>query len=258
MCSQIGAYMFMGKGSIYSTSKMQCLNTKSYTEAEIVGIDNVMLQIIWTRNFFLWPGYAIRYNIVYQDKKSIILPKIMIQCHHQNARDIWTVKFSSSLTGLRRTNLRFTTAPLILWLVTSLLSSCKERIFLIWDKSLLMNNSKQYSYLQKHRSVLKHEFCDIPITPISWRNWIMWVVEYLVMVSFYRVPMTHIFEYSTTHSILVTQASLKNPRSVWRVCFLCWGSIAKIFPAYKTHTDFGCTHNVLVWLYGIQLLIHWV
>jgi hypothetical protein len=49
MKSHTGATMPLGKGSVYSTSARQKLNTKSSTEAELVGVNNVMPQVIWTR-----------------------------------------------------------------------------------------------------------------------------------------------------------------------------------------------------------------
>ena len=48
MKSHTGGTMSLGKGSIYSTSVQQKLNTKSSTEAGLVGVDDVMPQIIWT------------------------------------------------------------------------------------------------------------------------------------------------------------------------------------------------------------------
>ena len=65
--------MLLGGGGTYCTSKMQRINTQSSTEAELVGVDDVMPQIVWTRNFLLAQGYRICHNIVYQDNQSIIL-----------------------------------------------------------------------------------------------------------------------------------------------------------------------------------------
>jgi hypothetical protein len=42
MKSHTGATMSMGKGSVYSASRRLKLNTKSSTEARLVGVDNVM------------------------------------------------------------------------------------------------------------------------------------------------------------------------------------------------------------------------
>lgn len=54
-------------------SKKQKLNTKSSTEAELVGVDDVLPQVIWTQNFLLNQGWSVEKNVIYQDNKSAIL-----------------------------------------------------------------------------------------------------------------------------------------------------------------------------------------
>jgi hypothetical protein len=50
--SQTGASMSLGKGGGgYNMSRKQKLITTSSTEADLVGADDVMPQIIWTRQF---------------------------------------------------------------------------------------------------------------------------------------------------------------------------------------------------------------
>ena len=49
MRSHTGGFMTMGTGGAYVQSRKQNLNTKSSTEAEIVGVDDVLTQVIWTR-----------------------------------------------------------------------------------------------------------------------------------------------------------------------------------------------------------------
>jgi len=41
--------MTIGKGGTYSSSYKHKLNTKSFTEAELVANDDMMAQILWTR-----------------------------------------------------------------------------------------------------------------------------------------------------------------------------------------------------------------
>ncbi len=55
------------------TSTKQKLNTKSSTESEIVGVDDCMPAVLWTRYFMEAQGYGVRENIVYQDNQSSIL-----------------------------------------------------------------------------------------------------------------------------------------------------------------------------------------
>jgi hypothetical protein len=73
MKSHTGGAMSLGMGVIYGTSKRQKLNTKSSTEAEVVGTDDVMPQVLWTLYFLESQGYKINDNVLYQDNKSSIL-----------------------------------------------------------------------------------------------------------------------------------------------------------------------------------------
>ena len=73
--SHTGATMSMGDGhgAVQSISRKQKLNTKSSTEAELVGVDDVSVMILWTKVFLEEQGYHIDKNILYQDNKSAIL-----------------------------------------------------------------------------------------------------------------------------------------------------------------------------------------
>ena len=73
MKSHTGGALSLGSGVIYGTSKRQKLNTKSSTEAEVVGADDVMPQMLWTLYFLEAQGYKIDDNVLYQDNKSSIL-----------------------------------------------------------------------------------------------------------------------------------------------------------------------------------------
>ena len=73
MRSHTGAMMSVGRGAAYSTSVRQKLNTKSSTEGELVGVDDVMPQCLWTRNFLKAQGYEVTDNVILQDNKSAIL-----------------------------------------------------------------------------------------------------------------------------------------------------------------------------------------
>ena len=63
----------MGHGSIYSNSLKQKLVARSLTEAELVGVHDILPQILWTWNFFMSQGYLVQKNIVYQDNMSAML-----------------------------------------------------------------------------------------------------------------------------------------------------------------------------------------
>jgi hypothetical protein len=65
--------MILGKGAAYGTSTRQTLNTKGSTESELVGVNDVMPQVLWTCYFLEAQGYGVDDSIVYQDNQSAIL-----------------------------------------------------------------------------------------------------------------------------------------------------------------------------------------
>ena len=72
--SHTGAVMTLGEeGSIISMSKKQKLNTRSSTEAELVGADDTTTMILWTGLFMEQQGYSLKKNVLFQDNKSAIL-----------------------------------------------------------------------------------------------------------------------------------------------------------------------------------------
>ena len=75
MKSHSGGTMSMGKGSVYSGSTRQKLNTKSSTEAELVGVDDFMPMIVWTRYFLEAQGYSVKCELLQDNQSSILLEK---------------------------------------------------------------------------------------------------------------------------------------------------------------------------------------
>ena len=63
----------MGRGFPIVSSTKQKLNTRSSTESELVGVDDMMPSILWTRYFLKAQGYKVNDNIVFQDNKSTML-----------------------------------------------------------------------------------------------------------------------------------------------------------------------------------------
>ena len=70
MKSHTGGMMSLGKGTIYGASTRQKLNTKSSTESELVAVNDLMPQVLWTRYFLEAQGYDIKDSIVHQDNQS--------------------------------------------------------------------------------------------------------------------------------------------------------------------------------------------
>ena len=73
MKSHMGATMGMGHGSIYSLSTKQKINTRNSTKADLVGVNDAMSLIIWTRKFLEDQGFSIKDNMVFQDNESAML-----------------------------------------------------------------------------------------------------------------------------------------------------------------------------------------
>ena len=56
-----------------SMSRKQKLNTRSSIEAELVGVDDAINLILWTKLFLAEQGYKTMDTVLYQDNKSAIL-----------------------------------------------------------------------------------------------------------------------------------------------------------------------------------------
>ena len=68
-----GGGLYLGRVSPIVISKKQKINTKISTETKIVGVDEFMSAICWTRYFIAAQGYNIRDNRLHQDNKSYII-----------------------------------------------------------------------------------------------------------------------------------------------------------------------------------------
>jgi hypothetical protein len=73
MRGHTGVAFTMGKGAIQSIAKKHKLNTKSSTEAEVVGADEALSPMLWTLRFLEAQGHQIDKNVLYQDNQSAML-----------------------------------------------------------------------------------------------------------------------------------------------------------------------------------------
>jgi hypothetical protein len=72
MKSHTGGVVSFGRGAVMSKSSKQKLNTKSSTEAELVGASDYLTYPIWAKNFLAAQGYELKENVFYQDNQSTI------------------------------------------------------------------------------------------------------------------------------------------------------------------------------------------
>jgi hypothetical protein len=102
------------------------MNTKSSTESEVVGTDNVMPQVLWTLYFLEAQGYKMNNNVLYQDKKSSIL----LETNGHGSSRKWTrhinVCYFLLPIGSSPKKPALNIAQLESWSLTLLPNHCKE------------------------------------------------------------------------------------------------------------------------------------
>ena len=104
--SHTGGAMSFGTGALVCKSSKQKLNTKSSTEAELVGANNFLPCIIWVKMLLGAQGYNVHTNILEQDNESAIRlekngrtsagPKL----RHINIRYFWLTKDRVASEGI--------------------------------------------------------------------------------------------------------------------------------------------------------------
>jgi hypothetical protein len=68
--SHTGVTMTLGEGVISSVSTKQEVMSRSSTEAELVGLDDVISKILWSKLFIVAQGYNVKTTIIYRDNTS--------------------------------------------------------------------------------------------------------------------------------------------------------------------------------------------
>ena len=72
MKSYTGAIFTLRKGVIFSDSIKQKVNFRSTIESELVGVDNKIAKVTWTKRFIECQGFKIKLNVIYQDNESTL------------------------------------------------------------------------------------------------------------------------------------------------------------------------------------------
>ena len=72
MRSHSGGCSSFGNGVVTARSSKQKLNSKSSTEAEVIGVSDILPYNLWTIYFLEAQGYELSNNILYQDNQSAI------------------------------------------------------------------------------------------------------------------------------------------------------------------------------------------
>lgn len=78
--SNAGATVTLGQGAVQSILRKPKLNTRSSTEAKLVGADDMTIMTLWTKLFMEEQGHMVKKNILCQDNKSAILLEVNGKC----------------------------------------------------------------------------------------------------------------------------------------------------------------------------------
>jgi hypothetical protein len=70
MKSHTGAMSTMDKGAIIGSSTKQKVNSRSSTESKLIGVDDNISRVLWTKRFLEWQEFLVKLNIIYQDNTS--------------------------------------------------------------------------------------------------------------------------------------------------------------------------------------------
>lgn len=62
--------MTLGEGTISSVSTKQKVMSRSSTEAELVGLDDVISKVLWSKLFIEAQGHKVKTTVIYRDNTS--------------------------------------------------------------------------------------------------------------------------------------------------------------------------------------------
>ena len=65
-----GAISTLGRGAFSAISTKQKVNARSSTEAELIGIDDIISKILWSKRFIEAQGFPLETNVIYRDNTS--------------------------------------------------------------------------------------------------------------------------------------------------------------------------------------------
>ena len=109
MRSHTGGVISLGRGGLICKSSKQKINTKSSTEAEVVGASDYLPHTLWAKMFMEAQGHKIYESILEQDNESAIKMEKMGRHLRGHGPDTSTSGTSGSRTEQRQRTSRFAT-----------------------------------------------------------------------------------------------------------------------------------------------------
>ena len=110
MKSHTGGVMTLGQGAVISMSTKQKLNTKSSTEAELVGVDDALPFNIWSHYFLKWQGcHAMGVNPQNSAKQGVLGERNILYQDNTSSIKLENNGKASSTKRTRHINIRYFT-----------------------------------------------------------------------------------------------------------------------------------------------------
>ena len=125
MKSHTGTVMSLGKGAAYASSTEQKLNTRNSTEAELVGVNDIMPQVLWTRYFWKHKGITCKIMWSIRTTRARCYWKTMEVPRAANEHDTSTSDIFLLPIGSHRTRCEWNIVPLETCLVTTSPRQCR-------------------------------------------------------------------------------------------------------------------------------------
>eukprot|EP00934_Nitzschia_sp_Nitz4_P008987 Nitzschia sp. Nitz4//scaffold353_size16344//11151//16190//NITZ4_008865-RA/size16344-processed-gene-0.13-mRNA-1//1//CDS//3329548925//8977//frame0 len=169
-----GGTMSMGGGSVYSTSTKQKLVSRSSTESEVIGVYDVMPQVIWTSEFLRAQGYEIEQAVLYQDNMSAMLLEKNGRASSSKRTKHMNIRYFYIKDMIDRGEISIEHCPTELMLADYFTKPLQGRLFYRL-RDQIMNVDPNSEYHSDHRSVLKSDDVKTSDQPTDerrrhWRN----------------------------------------------------------------------------------------
>jgi hypothetical protein len=162
----------MGKGSVFTTANKQKLVTRSLTECEVVGVHEVMPQLLWTTQFLQEQGFDINDTILYQDNtSSILLEKNGRSSSSKRTRHM-NIRYFFVKDQVASKELSIEHCPTEDMVADYFTKALQGRLFYKL-RDLVMNIGPSSKYSSAQRSVLRNG--ETPIQILPGKRW-MWQI----------------------------------------------------------------------------------
>ena len=156
MKGHTGGTMSLGKGSVYSTSAKQKMNSRSSTESEVIGVYDVMPQMLWTAQFIEAQGFPIKETVLYQDNMSAILLEKNGRLSSTKRTKHMNIRYFYIKDRVDSKDVRIEHCPTEDMLADYFTKPLQGSLFLKL-RDLIMNIDPSSKYHSSHRSVLSDE-----------------------------------------------------------------------------------------------------